>query len=508
LAKPRYNISIYNTLTREKEEFVPLQEGKVSLYTCGPTVYNFQHIGNFKTFIFEDVLVRTLKYDGYDVTHVMNITDVGHLTSDADEGEDKMIKAMRREGKSVWEIANFYTDFFFKDMDRLNINRPTIVTPATQHIEDMIALIQCLVDKGHAYVISDGVYYDVSTFPDYGKLSRQNLEDQEAGARVEVNTEKHNPADFALWKHAGETHAMKWPSPWGIGYPGWHIECSAMSMRYLGETLDIHCGGVDHIPIHHENEIAQSEGCTGKQFVRYWMHSEFLLINAGKMSKSSGAAGEQQSRDMGEGIEPLNTGGGGFLTLQDLVDQDIDPLAYRYFCFTAKYRAQLNYTDESIQAAARGLDGLYDFVTRAAASSTGNQAESIRNPQSAIRNQNWQQPFIDKFVASINDDLNMPGAMAAVYELINEANRRNTPAEVLPTLYDWDQVLGLKLRETAEARLSETLPPDIQGLINARQEARKSRDFARADELRTQLRDKGYEVEDTPQGVRWKKVGT
>jgi cysteinyl-tRNA synthetase len=495
LAKPRYNFYLYNTLTREKELFVPLEEGKVGLYTCGPTVYNFQHIGNFKTFIFEDVLVRVLRYDGYDVKHQMNITDVGHLTSDADEGEDKMIKAMRREGKSVWEIAKFYTDAFFKDMDRLNIKRPDIVTPATEHIQDMIDLIQCLVDKGHAYVITDGVYYDVKTFPDYGKLSRQSLDEMEAGARVEVNSEKHNPADFALWKRAGETHAMKWPSPWGIGYPGWHIECSAMSMKYLGETFDIHTGGVDHIPIHHENEIAQSEGCTGKQFVRYWMHSEFLLINAGKMSKSAGAAGDKSGRDMGEGIEPLNTGGGGFLTVQSLVDKGINPMAYRYFCFTAKYRAQLNYTDEAIQAAANGLEGLYDFVTRAAA---------LGPPPDTV--EEWQQPFIEKFVSSINDDLNMPGAMAAVYELITEANRRDRPAAVLPTLYDWDRVLGLRLEETAQARLSETLPPEIGTLIDERQEARKARDFQRADAIRTRLRELGYEIEDTPQGVRWKRV--
>jgi cysteinyl-tRNA synthetase len=475
--------------------FVPLEEGKVGLYTCGPTVYNFQHIGNFKTFIFEDVLVRTLRYDGYDVKHQMNITDVGHLTSDADEGEDKMIKAMRREGKSVWEIARFYTDVFFKDMERLNIKRPDIVTPATEHIQDMIDLIQCLIDKGHAYAINDGVYYDVTTFPDYGKLSRQGLDEMEAGARVEVNSEKRHPADFALWKRASEMHAMKWPSPWGIGYPGWHIECSAMSMKYLGETFDIHTGGVDHIPIHHENEIAQSEGCTGKQFVRYWMHSEFLLINAGKMSKSAGAAADQSQRDMGEGVTPLNTGGGGFLTVQSLVDKGINPMAYRYFTLTAKYRAQLNFTDEAIQAASNALEGLYDFVTRAAAS--GPTPDSVEE---------WQQPFIDKFVASINDDLNMPGALAAVHELIAEANRRDQPAAVLPTLYDWDQVLGLRLEGTAQARLSETLPPDISGLIDERQEARKARDFQRADALRARLRELGYEIEDTPQGVRWKRV--
>src|SRR4051794_4378092 len=267
-----------------------MEPGKVGLYTCGPTVYNFQHIGNFRTFIFEDVLERVLEYDGFQVTHIMNITDVGHLTSDADEGEDKMIKAMRREGKTPWDIAKFYTGVFLQDMDRLNIIRPTKITPATEHIPIMIELIQCLFDKGHAYVINDGVYYDIATFPAYGKLSGQSREDLEAGARVEVNAEKHNPGDFALWKRANPSHIMQWDSPWGRGYPGWHIECSAMSMKYLGETFDMHCGGVDHIPVHHENEIAQSEGCTGKQFVRYWLHGEFLLTNNMKMSKSAGAA--------------------------------------------------------------------------------------------------------------------------------------------------------------------------------------------------------------------------
>ena len=500
MAESQDKILLYNTLTREKDLFVPIRPGEVGLYTCGPTVYNFQHIGNFKTFIFEDTLVRMLRYNGYDVDHVMNITDVGHLTSDADEGEDKMIKAMRREGKTVWEIARFYTDAFLYDMDRLNIMRPTNLTPATDHIQDMIDLIQCLVDKGHAYVISDGVYYDVATFPKYGELSRQSLDEQEAGARVEVNAEKHNPADFALWKRADATHAMRWPSPWGEGFPGWHIECSAMSMKYLGETFDIHCGGVDHIPIHHENEIAQSEGCTDKQFVHYWMHSEFLLINSGKMSKSKGAATtEAGKKDMGEGIEPLNTGGGGFLTVQNLVDRGFSPLAFRYFCLSGKYRAQLNFTDESMQGAANALESLYTFVTNALQMVSGGKSESTNAGE-------WQQGYKDKFLASINDDLNMPGALAAVHELINEANRRGEQAAVLPTLFDWDRVLGLRLEQTAGERLEETLPPELQALFDARQEARAAKDWKRSDELRAQLREAGIEVEDTAKGMRWKRL--
>jgi cysteinyl-tRNA synthetase len=496
LPDPQHTLYIYNTLSRAKEPFVPLQPGKVGLYTCGPTVYSFIHIGNMRAFLFEDALRRVLEYDGYDVNHIMNITDVGHLTSDADEGEDKMIKAMRKEGKTAWDIAEFYTEVFFQDIDRLNIVRATMYPRATQHIAEMIALIQCLFDNGHAYLISDGVYFDVSTFPDYGKLSRMSLEEQEAGARVEVNSEKRNPADFALWKINQPSHAMQWDSPWGRGFPGWHIECSAMSMKYLGETFDIHCGGVDHIPVHHENEIAQSEGCTGKQFVRYWMHNEFLLINASKMSRSAGAANEP--KDMGEGIEPLNKSGGGFLILQALVDQGYDPLVYRYFCMTAKYRAQLNYTDEGMQAATKALDGLYDFVYRASQAPTPDS--QLAAPD------DWQQPYKDKFVQTINDDLNMPGALAAVHELINEANRREQPAAILPTLYDWDRVLGLSLKEKAEERAGESLPPDLQALLDRRQEARKARDFAQADALRAQLREAGIEIEDTPGGVRWKRV--
>ncbi|MBF6612448.1 MAG: cysteine--tRNA ligase [Chloroflexi bacterium] len=499
MAEPRYPLLIYNTLTRKKDLFVPLKPGEVGMYTCGPTVYNYAHIGNLRTYVFEDVLRRVLLYDGFDVKHVMNITDVGHLSSDADEGEDKMIKAMRREGKTPWDIARFYTDAFFHDTERLNILRPTIVSPATEHIPEMIALVQCLVDKGHAYTISDGVYYDVATFPSYGELSRQSLEEQEAGARVEVNPEKHNAADFALWKRADPTHAMRWDSPWGQGYPGWHIECSAMSMEYLGDTFDLHCGGVDHIPVHHENEIAQSEGCTGELFVRYWVHGEFLLINAGKMSKSAGAAEDPgitgEVRDMGEGIEPLNKGGGGFLTLQKLIDQGYDPIAYRYFCFSAKYRAQLNYTEEAMGAAARALDNLYDFVYRAS------QMPSVEETGDG-----WQQEYKERFIAAINDDLNIPGALGEVHKLITEANRREQPAAILPTLYDWDRVLGLRLKEKAQERKAESLPAELQTLLDERQAARKARDFARADALRAQLREAGIEIEDTPQGVRWKRV--
>ena len=279
-------LNLYNTLSRKKEEFEPIDGKKVTMYSCGPTVYSYAHIGNMRTYIFMDLLRRVLKYDGYKIKGVMNITDVGHLQSDADEGEDKMEKAAKKEKKTPWEIADYYTKVFFDDLNKLNIGKPEIIAKATEHIDDMIKYVEKLIEKGYAYETSDGIYYDISKFPNYGQLSRLNLEDQIAGARVEVNPEKRNPYDFAVWKKAPKEHIMQWPSPWGMGYPGWHIECSAMSIKYLGQHFDIHTGGVDHIPVHHENEIAQNEAITGKKSVNYWCHGEFMLVNNGKMSKS------------------------------------------------------------------------------------------------------------------------------------------------------------------------------------------------------------------------------
>lgn len=322
-------LKLYNTLSRRKEEFKPLHPPVVTMYSCGPTVYNYAHIGNLRTYIFMDILRRVLAADGYTLKGVMNITDVGHLMSDADDGEDKMAKAAAEQKKTPEEIAAFYTDVFMKDIAALNIGRPEIIAKATDNIDEMIAFVQALADKGYAYETSDGIYFDIARFPSYGKLSRLNLDDQIAGARVEVNSEKRHPADFALWKKAPKEHIMQWPSPWGMGYPGWHIECSAMSRKYLGDVLDIHTGGVDHIPVHHENEIAQSEALAGHKTVDYWMHGEFMLVDGGKMSKSLG-----------------NT-----YTLDELAARGYRPLSFRYFCLNAHYRKKLNFTFEGLTAA-------------------------------------------------------------------------------------------------------------------------------------------------------------
>lgn len=326
-------IRFYNTLTKTKDEFKPLEGNTVRIYTCGPTVYKDASIGNMKSFIFMDTLRRTLKYNGYKLKHAMNITDVGHLVSDGDEGEDKMLKAAREEKKSPLEIAKYYTTKFFNDFDRLNIDRPEIICKATEHIEEMLKYVQKLLDNGYAYETSTAIYFDVSKLDKYGILSGIDLRNQKAGARVEIDEEKRNPYDFALWIKAPENHIMKWESPWGLSYPGWHIECSAMSNKYLGEQFDIHTGGIDLVPTHHENEIAQSKGCTGKIPAKFWMHCEFLLINGGKMSKSLG-----------------NT-----YLVQDLIDKGYDPLSYKMLCFTSHYRNKLNFTWEGLTNAQNSL---------------------------------------------------------------------------------------------------------------------------------------------------------
>ncbi|HOK55461.1 MAG TPA: cysteine--tRNA ligase, partial [Armatimonadota bacterium] len=369
-------MQLFNTLTRTKEEFIPLEPGKAGLYTCGPTVYNYAHIGNLRSYIFADILRRTLEFENYDVTQVMNITDVGHLTSDDDIGEDKMEAGARREGKSIWDIARYYEDAFFVDIDKLNIERPTIVARATEHVPDMIDLVKRLEERGFTYETEQAVYFDVTKFPEYTKLAGQALEEKITAARAEVqeDPEKKNPADFALWfKATGrfKNHLMQWDSPWGMGFPGWHVECSAMSMRYLGETFDIHTGGIDHIPVHHTNEIAQSQAATGKPFVRYWMHGEFLVVSGGeKMAKSAGE----------------------FLRLQVLTDKGYDPLAYRYLCLQVHYRSKLNFTWESLDAAQAGYNRLKAFIDVAS------RARGTEQP--------WVQEYRDRFRDAITDDLN------------------------------------------------------------------------------------------------------
>ena len=456
---------LYNSLTRSKERFQPLNSGQVGLYTCGPTVYNYAHIGNLRTYLFEDVLKRTLVYNSYAVKHVMNITDVGHLTGDRDMGHDKLEEGARREGKTAWEIAEYYTAAFRKDMERLNILEPSIWCKATDTIPEQIALIQTLEEKGYTYRTSDGIYFDTARFPDYTKLSHQNIEALQEGARVEINPEKRNATDFALWKFspADVRRQMEWDSPWGTGFPGWHIECSAMSMKYLGDQLDIHCGGTDHIDVHHTNEIAQSEAATGKPFFKFWMHGAFLIIAGGKkMAKSEG----------------------NFMTLENaFVQNGIDPLAYRYAAFLTHYRKPMEYSSEAMEGAVNGVRHLRNQVRTlkdAADDRTGRICDDLRA----------------KFLQEINDDLNMPRAMAVVQELLKSDR---PPEDKLATVFDFDRVLGLNL---AQADKADALPAAIEQMVAARIKARQERDFARSDELRDAIEAQGYAVQDTPEGMK------
>ncbi|MBW2336061.1 MAG: cysteine--tRNA ligase, partial [Deltaproteobacteria bacterium] len=427
-------LHLYNSLTRRKAEFKPVQPGKVGLYTCGPTVYNFAHIGNLRTYIFEDILKRVLQYNGYRVKHVMNITDVGHLTGDRDMGEDKMEKGAQREGRTAWEIADFYTQAFKNDIARLNIIAPDIWIKATDTIDDQIALVKILEEKGYTYRTSDGVYFDTPKFEDYTKLSHQDIESLQEGARVEKNPEKRNPTDFALWKFspAGVQRQMEWDSPWGVGFPGWHLECSAMSMKFLGEQLDIHCGGTDHIDVHHTNEIAQSEAATGRKFFNWWMHGAFLIITGGKkMAKSEG----------------------NFLILDNVfVKAGINPLVYRFASFQTHYRKPMEYSDESVQAARNGLLHLQNQVRQL--------ADAAADPDHLINPEHKS-----KFLEAVNDDLNMPRALAAVQELL-KSNIGDD--QKYTTILDFDRIFGLDLDQVNKP---QELPAEVKKLVDARQKA-------------------------------------
>jgi cysteinyl-tRNA synthetase len=456
---------LYNTLTRRKVVFSPLFPDFVGLYTCGPTVYNFAHIGNLRTFIFEDVLKRVLTYNGFAVKHVMNITDVGHLTGDRDMGEDKLEKGARREGKSAWEIAAFYTRAFQQDIAQLNILEPSVWCRATETIAEQIALIRILEEKGYTYRTSDGLYFDTARFKDYTKLSHQNLEALQEGARVERNPEKRNMTDFALWKFSppGVQRQMEWDSPWGVGFPGWHIECSAMSMKYLGDHLDIHCGGADHVDVHHTNEIAQSEAATGKPFFNFWMHGAFLNIAGGKkMAKSDE----------------------NFLTLETtFLKKGINPLAYRYATFQTHYRKPMEYSEESVAAAQNGLRHLH------------NQVRSLQtDPPDA--GGGLPVDFQVKFREAINDDLNMPRVMAVVQELLKSSL---SDAEKLAAVLDFDRVLGLGL---ASLDQDDALPEALRKLVDQRQAARAARNWALSDQLRDEIQAMGYVVQDGRDGMK------
>lgn len=461
-------LKVFNTLSREKEEFVPLKGKLVCMYSCGPTVYNYAHIGNLRTYVFMDEIRRVLKYDGYKLKGVMNITDVGHLLRDSDDGEDKMVQASKREHKTPLEIAEFYTKVFFDDLDKLNIGKPEIIAKATDHIQEMIAYVQALVEKGYGYETSDGIYFDISRFPGYGKLSGINLDEQQAGARVEVNSEKRGPYDFALWKKAEPEHIMQWESPWGMGYPGWHIECSTMSQKYLGQVFDIHSGGVDHIPIHHENEIAQNEAITGKKSVDYWMHGEFMLVDGGKMSKSLG-----------------NT-----YTISQLEERGYAPLDFRFFCLNAHYRKKLNFTFEGLDAAKVARERMNAQLYQHKTSADTTAPELLAK---------YKQDFID----AINDDINIPMALGVLFTMLKEKKSKDIYALAL----DFDKVLGLSLdKVTPPAAEKIDVPEEVAALVAARAEAKKAKNFALADEIRGKIAVLGYNVSDTRNGAEITKI--
>ena len=466
-------MKLYNTMDRKVEEFVPIEEGKVGMYCCGPTVYNYAHIGNLRTYIFEDILHRTLEEAGYRVKHVMNITDVGHLTGDGDDGEDKLGKRSRETGKSVWDIAAFYTDAFFADEKALNIKKPNVVCKATDHIQDMIALIKRLEEKGHTYTAGGNVYFSIDTIDDYGKLAGQKQEDKLSGARIAVDGNKRNPQDFVLWftnSKFGE-QAMMWDSPWGRGYPGWHIECSAMSMKYLGETFDIHCGGIDAIPVHHTNEIAQSEAATGHKWVNYWCHGEFLLNDKGKMSKSSGE----------------------FLTLPVLVGHGYNALDYRYFCLGGHYRTQLKFSYEALDHAKSARERLNSMVA---------ELKAKAKPESTISEK--AESYKDAFFAALFNDLRCPEALAVMWKMLKDNSI--TEGEKLSLLYSMDKVLGLDL-DKVEAKKEEKVGGEEEWkLVEERKQAKAEKNYQRADEIRKELEERGYIVKDTPQGPILQKI--
>ncbi len=459
-------LQVYNTLTRKKEVFKPIKEGGVGMYSCGPTVYNYAHIGNFRNYVFVDLLKRYLKYKKYKVKHVMNITDVGHLTGDRDMGEDKLEKGAKREGKTAWEIAEFYAKAFKNDLKSLNIIEPNIWCKATDYIAEQIELIKILEKKGYTYKISDGIYFNTSKFKDYTKLSRQNLEKLKEGARVEKNIEKKNSTDFALWKFSpkGVKRQMEWESPWGIGFPGWAIECSAMSMKCLGDQLDIHCGGIDHINVHHTNEIAQSEAATGKKFFNYWMHGAFLNIAGGKkMAKS-----EEN-----------------FLTLENaFVKKGINPLVYRFAALQVNYRKPMEYSEEIMKNAENGLDHLY------------NQIRQLQINNYELRIENINKDFKNKFLEAINDDLNIPQALAVAQELLKSGLSNENK---LATVFDFDKVLGLNLDKLKK---EEELPAEILNFLEARKKARAENNWQESDRLRDEIEKLGYTVEDSKDGIR------
>ena len=456
-------MKLYNTLSRKKEEFKTLDgSDTVRMYSCGPTVYNYAHIGNLRTYVFMDLLRRVLKYSGYNVKGVMNITDVGHLTDDGDNGEDKMAKTAREQKKDPWQIAKYYTEIFMKDFGRLNIGVPEIVCKATDYIGEMIEYVEGLVENGYGYETDDGIYYDISKFKDYGQLSGNTLDDLKAGARIEVNDGKRNPYDFAIWKKAPKEHIMQWPSPWGQGYPGWHIECSAMSRIHLGDVFDIHTGGVDHIPIHHENEIAQSEGLTGKNPANFWIHGDFMLVDGGKMSKSLG-----------------NT-----YTIDQLIEKGYSPMVFRFFCLNAHYRKKLNFTFE-------GMDGAKISYERLCAALLKHKNSTAETDPKVL------EKYKAEFDSVVCDDLNVPAGLGVLFTMLKEPASK----DVYNLALEFDKVFGLdfdKIQEVEEVKAD--IPSEIIEKAELMQAARKEKNWPVADALRAEITASGYTVKNTKDG--------
>ncbi len=456
-------VFLYNTLTRSTDEFKSITPGKAGLYVCGPTVYGRAHIGNLRSWIFADTLRRVLQANNFVVTEVINITDVGHLVGDGDEGEDKLQKAADKESKTAWDIAAEYTKLFVEDIKKVNIETPSVMPKATDHIAEQIELVKAMEEKGFTYTITDGVYFDTAKMPEYGQLSRQRIDEKEEGTRIEVNAEKRNPSDFALWKFspAGEQRHMEWESPWGKGFPGWHLECSAMSEKYLGVPFDLHTGGVDHIAVHHENEIAQTLAARGVMEANYWLHNEFLQVDGGKMSKSLG----------------------NFYSIDDLLAKEISPLAFRYFVLGAHYRTQLNFTWEAVQAAQNALGNIIDVV------------------------RTWSKPgevdegVMKRFMTAVNNDLDTPAGLAIMWSLINDDIVESSTKAA--TLLAMDEVLGLALEDVVARPVRVT--DEAQKLLEQREVARLAKDWERSDLLRDELFGLGYVVEDKPDGQHLKE---
>ena len=473
-------IYFYNTLTKRKEQFKPIDEKTVKIYTCGPTVYKDATIGNMKSYIFMDTLRRVLKYNGYELKHAMNITDVGHLVSDGDEGEDKMVKAAREEKKEPLEIARFYTERFLKDLNRLNIELPEVICRATDHIKEMEQFVKELLEKGYAYETSTAIYFNVAKLDEYGILSGIDLRNQKAGARVEVDEEKQNPYDFAVWIKAPQNHIMKWESPWGLCYPGWHIECSAMSRKYLGDVFDIHTGGIDLIPTHHENEMAQSKGATGKIPANFWMHCEFLLINGGKMSKSLG-----------------NT-----YLIDDIIEKEYSPLAYKLMCFSSHYRNKLNFTWDGLDSNQNSLIKLREGYQKHNEEPDTNNVGAGSALSGDINKQ--IEEYRQKFLEAINDDMNMPVALSIIWDVVKNPKKSKKLAELL---LDFDKVLGLDIDQSIETEKKEDIPEEIIELLDKRKQAREEKNWQLSDQIRDEIFKLGYKIIDSKDGQHIEKEG-